>query len=178
MKLLYEFDYKDYNQCRKTYERNAVRAIILNDNKIAMVKSDKEGYYKFPGGGMEANESQIDTLIRETLEETGLTIIPDTIKEYGYTCEKRKGTYDFNEIFIQNSYYYTADVTDNISEVSLDKYEKVLGYHLEYVPLEIAYEADSEIGKNYHSSFILREAKVLELLINEIKQNNSTTAQK
>ena len=113
------------------------------------------------------DESKIDTLIRETLEETGLSIVPESIKEYGYTCEKRKGTYDFDEIFIQNSYYYTANVTDTISELSLDKYEKILGYHLEFVPLEIAYEANKTIGKNYHSSFILREAKVLEILINE-----------
>ena len=169
MKLLYEFDYKDYDKCTKSYERNAVRAIIYKDNKIAMVKSDKEGYYKFPGGGMEKNESRIDTLIRETLEETGLKIIPETIKEYGYTCEKRKGTYDFDEVFIQNSYYYTAEVTESISELALDEYEKALGYHLEFVPLEIAYEANKEIGKNYHSSFILREAKVLEILMNENK---------
>ncbi len=169
MKLLCEFDYKDYDKCTRSFERNAVRAIIFKNNKIAMVKSDKEGYYKFPGGGMEKDESKIDTLIRETLEETGLSIIPESIKEYGYTCEKRKGTYDFDEIFIQNSYYYTADVADTISELSLDKYEKILGYHLEFVPLEIAYEANKTIGKNYHSSFILREAKVLEILINENK---------
>lgn len=169
MKLLCEFDYKDYDKCTRRFERNAVRAIIFKNDKIAMVKSDKEGYYKFPGGGMEKNESKIDTLIRETIEETGLSIIPESIKEYGYTCEKRKGTYDFDEIFIQNSYYYTAEVTDTISNLSLDKYEKILGYHLEFVPLEIAYEANKRIGKNYHSSFILREAKVLEILINENK---------
>lgn len=169
MKLLYEFDYKDYDKCIRTYERNAVRAIIRKGNDIAMVKSDKEGYYKFPGGGMEENESRIDALIRETLEETGLSIIPETIKEYGYTTEKRKSTYDFDEVFIQNSYYYTAEVSDSISKLSLDDYEKALGYHLEFVPFEIAYEANKKIGKNYHSSFILREAKVLEILINENK---------
>ena len=169
MKLLYEFDYKDYNKCIRKFERNAVRAIIFKNNKIAMVKSGKEGYYKFPGGGMKENESHIDALIRETLEETGLSIIPETIRKYGYTCEKRKGTYDFDEIFIQNSYYYMAEVTDKISELSLDKYEKLLDYHLEYVPIEVAYEANKKIGENYHSSFILREAKVLEILINEDK---------
>ena len=169
MKLLYEFDYKDYEKCTRSFERNAVRAIILKDDKIAMVKSDKEGYYKFPGGGMEKNESKIDTLIRETLEETGLSIIPETIKEYGYTCEKRKSTYDFDEIFIQNSYYYTAEVTDSVSELSLDDYEKALSYHLEFISPQTAYEANREIGKNYHSSFILREAKILEILINENK---------
>ncbi|MBQ3161735.1 MAG: NUDIX domain-containing protein [Oscillospiraceae bacterium] len=169
MRLLYEFDYNDYDKCIRSYERNAVRAIICKGNDIAMVKSDKEGYYKFPGGGIEKNESHIEALIRETLEETGLSIIPESIREYGFTCEKRKSTYDFDEIFIQNSYYYFAEVNDSISELSLDEYEKVLGYHLEFVPPAIAYEANKEIGKNYYSSFILREAKVLELLINENK---------
>ncbi len=169
MKHLHEFDYNDYSNCIRSYERNAVRAIIFKGNDIAMVKSDKEGYYKFPGGGIEFNESHTEALIRETLEETGLSIIPETIKEYGYTTEKRKSTYDFDEVFIQNSYYYTAEVNNTISTLSLDDYEKALGYHLEFVPPTIAYEANKEIGKNYHSSFILREAKVLELLINGIK---------
>ena len=169
MKLLHQFDYNDYDKCIRSYERNAVRAIICKGNTIAMVKSDKEGYYKFPGGGIEKNESHVEALIRETLEETGLSIIPETIKEYGYTTEKRKSTYDFDEVFIQNSYYYMAEVSDSISKLSLDDYEIALGYHLEFVPLEIAYEANKEIGKNYHSSFILREAKVLEILINENK---------
>lgn len=167
MKLLHEFDYNDYDKCIRSYERNAVRAIIFKGNDIAMVKSDKEGYYKFPGGGIEENESHVEALIRETLEETGLSIIPETIKEYGYTTEKRKSTYDFDEIFIQNSYYYKAEVSDSISKLSLDDYEKALGYHLEFVPLEIAYEANKEIGKKYYSSFILREAKILEILVNE-----------
>ena len=47
-------------------------------------KQKKNNNYKFPGGGIEKNESNIDALIRETKEEAGLVVIKDSIKEYGY----------------------------------------------------------------------------------------------
>ena len=39
-----------------------------------MVHSKIYNYYKFPGGGIDDGETKIDALIRETKEDTGLTI--------------------------------------------------------------------------------------------------------
>ena len=55
-----------------------------------MVHSLVYDYYKFPGGGLEFDESNIDALIRETREEAGLIIIKDSIKEYGYVHRVQK----------------------------------------------------------------------------------------
>ena len=68
MRLIAVFDEKNYKQ-RSGTVREAVRAIIVKDGKVALVKSLKENHYKFPGGGIESNESHIDTLIRETKEQ-------------------------------------------------------------------------------------------------------------
>ena len=79
MRLLFEMDKKDYGECTRSFTRDSARSIIIRNCKIAMIHSLKYDYYKFPGGGIEPGESDIDALIRETAEEAGLTVVPDTI---------------------------------------------------------------------------------------------------
>ena len=82
MRTLFEIDLKDYDENGTRFERPSVRGIIIKDGKIAMVHSLKYDYYKFPGGGIEGDENPIDAMIRETREEAGLSVIPETVKEY------------------------------------------------------------------------------------------------
>ena len=105
MRTIATFDEKNYKENANRFIREAVRAVIIKDGKVALVKSLKENHYKFPGGGIEKNESHIDTLIRETKEETGLVIKSSTIKECGLIHEIRKSIYN-DEVFEQKSYYY------------------------------------------------------------------------
>ena len=136
MKTLIVMDSNNYDDSMPRFFREAVRAIILTNKKIALVKSEKAGYYKFPGGGIENGETHQQTLIRETKEETGLNIDTSSIKVYGKVKEIRKSLYD-NEVFEQISYYYFCKVIENeISHTNLDKYEAELGYHLEYVTID------------------------------------------
>ena len=66
-----------------------VRLLMQNDKgEICVVKSEKYGYMQAPGGGIEAGESIIDALRRETREETGFLI--KDIKPLGYVVEKRE----------------------------------------------------------------------------------------
>lgn len=80
---VFEMDNKDYVPNGSVFSRPSARAVIIKDGKIAMVYSKKYNYYKFPGGGIEADECMEDALIREVLEETGLCVIRDSIQEYG-----------------------------------------------------------------------------------------------
>lgn len=50
--------------------REAVRAVIVQNNKILLAHSNM-GDYKFPGGGVDKNESHGEGLLREVAEETG-----------------------------------------------------------------------------------------------------------
>lgn len=129
MKELAIFDDKNYGQNANRIKREAVRAVIVKDGAVALVKSLKENYYKFPGGGIEENENHIDTLIRETKEETGLNIRPETVVELGLIREIRKSVYN-DDVFEQNSYYYFAEVSDNLESQQLTDAEKELQYVL------------------------------------------------
>ena len=166
MKLIAIYDEKNYNENWPRIVRKAVRGIIIKNNKVALVRSEKEGFYKFPGGGIEKGESHLDALIREIEEETGLIAISDSIKEFGLIHEIRKSILEENEIFDQLSYYYLIDVKEEVGVQKLENYEIELGYKLEWVDIKNAYQINSEIGKKYETKFILREAHILKLLMN------------
>jgi ADP-ribose pyrophosphatase YjhB (NUDIX family) len=54
----------------------AVRAIIIENNKLLVMRRDKHGseYYTLVGGRVDDNESLDDALSREVMEETGLVV--------------------------------------------------------------------------------------------------------
>lgn len=167
MRIIKVMDLRDYLDTWNKIERYAVRAIIRKDNLIALVKSNKEGFYKFPGGGVEIDEDHIETLIRETQEESGLVIKENTVREYGFFVECRKSLFE-DAIFEQKSYYYTADVEDELVQTNLDEYEKNLDYHLEWVDIDTAVTVNEAFEGIDEYPYIVRETYVLnELLIND-----------
>ena len=168
MRLLFEIDLKNYDKTGKAFKRPSARAIIIKDNKIYMVHSLVYDYYKFPGGGIEKQESNIDALIRETAEEAGLIVIKDSIKEYGFVHRIQKAKDEGYSMFIQDNYYYLCDVEDEIINQKLDDYEDFENFTLELVEPRIALNANrnSDHGPK-NKDMIEREAKVLEILISE-----------
>lgn len=166
MKLLFEIDTKDYDINGKPFIRPSARSIIIQNNKVAMIHSIKYDYYKFPGGGIETGESQKDALIRETLEETGLIIVLDSIREYGYVHRIQKGQKE--DIFIQDNYYYLCDVKSTIVSQCLDDYESEENFTLKYVEPITAISSNREkTHGEKNQNMIERESKVLELLVKD-----------
>lgn len=166
MRLLFALDTKDYDPKGTAFVRPSVRAIIIKDGKVAMVHSLKFDYYKFPGGGMEPGESQTDALIRETREEGGLTVIPESIREYGYVHRVQKGKNE--DIFIQDNYYYLCQVEPGVQEQRLDAYEAEERFTLEYVQPISAMEVNRTHDHADTDQIMLeREALVLERLMQE-----------
>lgn len=112
MRLLFTIDAKDYDENGSVFARHSARSIILRNGCVAMVYSAKYRYYKFPGGGIEPGETQKEALIRETLEEAGLKVLPDTIREYGYVHRVQKGRKE--AVFVQDNFYYFCDVDAHV----------------------------------------------------------------
>jgi len=162
MRVIENFDSKNYEMCTGYFYRKAVRAIIIKDGKIALIKSTKFGEYKFPGGGMEDGESDYDTLIRETKEETGLSVIPESIMVYGLAKEKRRSVLNPDDLFEMDSYYYTCNVLDTIEETNLDSYEHHYGYELQFVSIDQAIDANKNAAQTHQKEapWINRELAV------------------
>ncbi len=166
MRLLFEIDTKDYDIYGERFVRPSVRSIIIREGKVAMVYSKKYDYYKFPGGGIESNESQIEALVRETFEEAGLIIIPSSIREYGYVHRIQKG--EVEAIFIQDNYYYLCDVESTVLSQQLDDYEAEEEFTLVDIdPITAIITNREKPHGPKNQNMLEREALVLEMLVKE-----------
>ncbi|MBR6716746.1 MAG: NUDIX domain-containing protein [Oscillospiraceae bacterium] len=131
MRVLFEIDKKDYITGGTVTRRPSVRGIIVRDGRLAMVHSLKYDYYKFPGGGIEPDETHEQALIREVREETGLRVLPESIRAFGMVRRLQRG---WNEdLFLQENYYYFCEVSDLTAAQMLDDYEAEERFTLEFV---------------------------------------------
>ena len=169
MRELFSIDLKDYPENSSVFRRPSARAIILKNGKISLVYSTAEKYYKFPGGGIHNDEDKETALIREVKEETGLIVIPETIREFGSVLRRQKGKYP-DEIFEQENFYYTCDVYDEVSSQNLDDYEKEAGFELRVVNIDeaISTNAAYDTEDSFNKIMIKREHRVLNLIKQEL----------
>jgi 8-oxo-dGTP pyrophosphatase MutT (NUDIX family) len=161
----------DFNKS-KIILRKAVRAIILKENNILMVFLGKTNEYKFPGGGIEENETNEEALTREVLEEIGCNVIK-IVKKIGIITEYGIAMEDRNSIFKMISEYYAVDIDYNQIGQKLDYYEKELLFKPCWTQIEKVYRANKNIIDNKRDStpWIKRETRVLEILNEDIKIN-------
>ncbi len=177
MRELFVLDKKNYKPNGSVGRRPSVRGIIIRDGKIAMMHSKKYNYYKLPGGGIEPGETLEDTLIREVREESGLIVKPETIKEFGFVRRIEKGR--FEDIFIQDNYYFLCEAEQAVVEQKLDAYEAEEQFVLEFVSVA---EAVCENTSSNHfekeniaifQGMLYRENKVLQLIDEELQLSGS-----
>ena len=141
MERLLFLDGENYTDDMPEIVRIAVRGIIFVDGKLLLIE-DNKNEVKLPGGGQEAGETDIETLLREVREETGCTVIAETVRPFGYIEEKRKSFYE-NRIWHQFSRLYFCDVTDERRGTEYSENEKKHGMRLSM------YTVDEAIAKNH-----------------------------
>lgn len=168
MKLLFEMDKKDHADCKQDFVRNSARSIIISGKKLAMIHSIKYDYYKFPGGGIERGEDPVAAMVRETREEAGLVVKPETVREYGYVHRVQKSDKDPENRFVQDNFYYLCEAEDEAVAQCLDQYESEENFVLEFVDPQTAIAKNRNVGPSpYNGLMFEREARVIELLIAE-----------
>ena len=143
MERLLLLDAKDYDDDMDVWARIAVRGIVFIGDKLLLL-NDNKGEVSLPDGGQDEGESDADTLIREIREETGYSVIPDTIRPFEYIKEKRRDfkSYHDDRIFNQISRLYFCEVSAECGETQLSKQEKIYGMRT------AMYTLDEAIAKN------------------------------
>ncbi|MDR0861725.1 MAG: GNAT family N-acetyltransferase [Oscillospiraceae bacterium] len=144
--------------------RTAVRAVI-RDGERALLILTVEGDYKFPGGGIKPDETHLDALRREVIEETGF-VIADDLQPLGTTVTHRADLHGNGVYFEERGYYYECRLTGERGEIALDDYEKALHFSAEFVSLREAHETNARILERGNPIFwVQRETQVLRKLL-------------
>lgn len=166
MRHLFTIDLKDYNPEWPHSTRPSVRGVIFRNGKLALIHNGKYDYYMFPGGGIEEGESHEEALIREVKEESGLVVIPESIREYGSALRLSKSSYLENTIFEQQNYYYRCETQDT---TEFDVHEIEEKYSLVFLAPEEAVRRNraNDHGEENGSVWIERETRIMELLMEE-----------
>jgi len=103
--------------------RIVVAAAIVKNKSVLLLKrrSDEEafpGVWEFPSGKRKFGESSIEALMREVMEETGLSIVVDRpIYVFEYTVEKPNEIRDVTQI------NFVAYLSNPNQEVKINKKE-------------------------------------------------------
>lgn len=128
----------------RTVYRTAVRGIIARDGALLMVYSPENGDYKFPGGGVDADESDEDALRRELREECGATLA-QIEREFGSVIEYDQAVEADFEVFKMTSRYYVCRVKADFGRQRLDDYEAALGFTPVWISLDEAIAANRAV---------------------------------
>lgn len=118
----------------KTEKPAIAAAIIVDGGKVLMVRrrvSEGELSWQFPAGAVEAGESMEEAAVRETLEETGLTV--EAVKLIGdrvHPKSKRFMSYTAARVISGEAHVADADELDAIAWVSLGEIPEYVPYGL------------------------------------------------
>jgi ADP-ribose pyrophosphatase YjhB (NUDIX family) len=144
-------------------ERVAVRAVIRRSNELLLIRSAVGGDVKFPGGGVEADESIEGALRREVREECGREVTHHD-EVLLVVDEERRGR-DPGWVLRMRSHYVACEVGPATHPLALDKYEQQLGFRPEWITIDAAIDANrNAIADGSAADWVLRELLVLEWL--------------
>lgn len=117
-----------------TEKQGISAAIIVEGGKVLMVRrrvSEGELMWQFPAGGIEAGESAEDAAVRETVEETGLTVkAVRLLGERVHPKTHRLMSYTACEVVDGEAHVADADELDAIAWVALDEIPEYVPYGL------------------------------------------------
>lgn len=137
------------------------RALLINSkNEILMGYLD--GTYQFPGGHVEEEEELSETLFREVLEETGISIEKKNYEPFYqvnrfYKSHDRDGINRFKQF---NYYIIYTDKKYDLSKRKLDQYEIDNNYELRYIPTDnLINELDRTINDNERNIRVYEDIK-------------------
>ena len=165
MRELFSLVRRDYEEDAPLFIRPSARLIVIKDNRVLMVYSQRDDYYKFPGGGIEEGEDPLSALFREAEEEAGIKVNEASIREYGNVHREEKG--EHGDHFIQENYYYFGEIAERTQQ-HLDRYEAEEGFTPVWAdPREVIETNLKNASGNKEPVMLIREAKVLQLLITE-----------
>jgi 8-oxo-dGTP pyrophosphatase MutT (NUDIX family) len=89
----------------RVFRRHAARGIVLRDEQILLLFTERYNDFSFPGGGLDAGEDIVTGLKRELEEETGARET-QVLQHYGYIEEYRPYWKPQYDLMHMTSHFY------------------------------------------------------------------------
>lgn len=122
---------------------NGTSVIVINNNKLLIVKSKSEQKWSIPTGGIEKEETSEEAAIREVFEETGYSItLLNHIKTLNKLVKEYNVTVDYFLAEVRSGDMVINDPDDEIEEI---KWITIS----EYDDIDWMYPEDEIFIKNY-----------------------------
>lgn len=151
-------------------ERTAARAVVLRGRELLLLHSPHNADYKFPGGGVEAGESEDDALRREMLEECGARV-SEIGEPFGEIVEYSAAVDVDAAVFRMVSRYVCCQVADGFGQQNLEQYEQDLGLTPVWVDVAEALRVNETIQREraaHAARWNRRETLALRLIEREL----------
>jgi len=129
-----EYKLKD-NEINNIVKR--AKIIFINSKDEILLANSNNNYYLI-GGHVDNDETDIETLKRETLEETGIELNIKDIKPFFTIIYKTKDypEKNINSKHIANYYYVKLDEQINYNKMNLTEEEIKSNFKVEYVHID------------------------------------------
>lgn len=158
----------------RIFFRRAARGIILDNDNILLLYTEKYQDYTLPGGGIDEGESLHQGLIRELQEETGATNIRN-IRDFGLYQEFRPWYNDEYDALHMESYCYLCDIDKELGDTQLEDYELNNGMSALWINIYQAIAHNEKIiaKNNKKAMSVERETYLLKRIANELLETKA-----
>lgn len=154
----------------RTLRRHAARGIVLRDDQLLLLFTERYNDFSLPGGGVDSGEDLEVALKRELFEETGAQDV--TVKRYyGYVEEYRPYWKPTHDLMHMTSHFYVCDAAVDLSKARMEDYEIANGMRPMWVPVIKALEHNRQVLARTEESMgqsIVRETFMLDKIAREL----------
>jgi 8-oxo-dGTP pyrophosphatase MutT (NUDIX family) len=157
------------------FRREAARGIVLRDQAILLLYTERYNDFSFPGGGIDPDEDMLVALRRELEEETGATDVR-VVSHYGYIEEFRPHWQPGFDLMHMTSHFFVCEVGITLGEARMEHYERDNGMRPVWVDLREAIAHNRAVMERQEQSMglsILRETFMLERVAEELLETHA-----
>jgi ADP-ribose pyrophosphatase YjhB (NUDIX family) len=154
----------------KVLERPAARAIVLQQEDILLLYTQRYNDYSLPGGGLNDGEDVSVGKLRELQEETGAQNI-QILRYYGYIDEYRPSPKPEYDLMYMRSHFYLCNTDRVLGSATLKLYEKKNGMTTKWINIHHAIAHNERVISEQHvrmGASIQRETLMLKQIALEL----------